>query len=73
LLKVFSVDLVTPNFAEIGRVDSEMKRTERHCAINEFRQRYMVNIQNFILCMQPAGQVQIVKDCERKVCEFGCT
>ena len=31
LLNVFSVDLLTPNFAEIGlvRVDSEMMRTER--------------------------------------------
>ena len=30
LLNVFSVDLLTSNFAEIGRVDSYMKRTERH-------------------------------------------
>jgi len=49
LLDVFSVDILTPNFAEICRVDSEMKETERHTLCNnEFRQRYMVHIRKFI-------------------------
>ena len=35
LLDVFSVDHLTPNFAEIGRVDSEMKRTETRTLCNK--------------------------------------
>jgi hypothetical protein len=34
LLNVFSAERLTTNFAEIGRVDSEMKRTERHTLCN---------------------------------------
>jgi hypothetical protein len=62
-LNVFSVDLLTPNFAETGRVDSEMKRAVRHTMCNK-RVQAALHSQYIKLCFMPAA-VRSGRNCER--------